>query len=414
MRFTDAHSPSAVCSPTRYGLLTGRYAWRTRLKSWVLQGDSPNLIDTTRFTLPKLFKEQGYATGAIGKWHLGLGIRDSTRYDLPLDPGPNAAGFDYFFGIPASVDHPPYVYVQNTGVEAQPTGWIAASRHRRRGGEGFWRAGPIAPGYRHAEVLPRVAEEAVSFIQAHGEGDPFFLYVALTAPHTPWVPTADFTHASDAGKYGDFVAQVDHVVGDIVRAIDALPGETLLIFTSDNGAHWLSSDRTEYGHDANGPWRGQKADVWEGGHRVPFLVRWPSRVRAGSTSNQLVSLTDLMATSAAVLGVTLPHGAAGDSYDFFPALTGSGAGLREAMVQHSANGTFAVRHGRWKLILGRGSGGFTVPRSVTPEAGEPAGQLYDLSSDPAEERNLYATEPATVARLAALLERYRAEGHSRP
>ena len=413
MRFTDAHSPSAVCTPTRYGLLTGRYAWRTHLKSGVLQGYSPNLIDTTRLTLPKLFKEHGYATGATGKWHLGLGHRDSTHYDLPLVPGPNAAGFDYFFGIPSSLDYAPYVFVVNTGLEAQPTEWIEQSAHRRQGGGGFWRAGNIAPGFRHADVLPKTTEKAVAFIQDHAANGPFFLYMPLSAPHTPWLPADDFRGTSGAGYYGDFVTQVDHAVGNILQAIDDLDSETLLIFTSDNGAHWPVNDRTTFGHDANGPWRGQKADIWEGGHRVPFLVRWPGYAEPGSTSDQLVSLTDLMATFATLLGADLPHASAEDSYDFHSVMTGTGTGTRDAMIQHSISGMFAVRQNSWKLILGRGSGGFTNPRRITPEPGEPIGQLYDLSADPAEERNLYLDHPAVVDSLAALLERYQTAGRSR-
>ena len=414
MRLTDAHSPSAVCTPTRYGLLTGRYAWRTHLRRGVLQGYSPNLIDTTRLTLAKLFREHGYSTGAVGKWHLGLGNRDSTRYDRPLHPGPNAAGFDYFFGIPSSLDFAPYVYVVNTGLEEAPTDTIGASRHRRQEGGGFWRAGAIAPGFRHAEVLPRIAEEAVRFVEEHAKKGPFFLYVPLSAPHTPWLPAEEFSGASGAGYYGDFVAQVDHVVGRLLHALDAADRETFLVFTSDNGAHWPESDRTTFTHDANGPWRGQKADIWEGGHRVPFLVRWPGFVEPGSTSSQLVSLTDLMATSAALLGASLPQDAGEDSFDFLPVLLGSGPGLRRTMVHHSLNGMFAIREGRWKLVLGRGSGGFTAPRFLEPAPGEPAGQLYDLAADPAESQNLYDAEPLVVSRLSTLLEHYKNEGGTKP
>ena len=413
MRLTDAHSPSSVCSPTRYGLLTGRYAWRTTLERGVLSASSPSLIDTARLTLPRLFKNHGYTTGAVGKWHLGFGSRDSTLYDQPLDPGPNALGFDYFFGFPTS-NNPPFVYVVNKGVEAEPTEWTDASLHRRQGGEGYWRAGLIAPGFRHVDVLPRVEKEALGFIQRRGGEGPFFLYVPLSAPHTPWLPLPEFAGTSGAGHYGDFVVQVDHVVGQIVRALDDLPRETLLIFTSDNGAHWLESERSEFGHDANGPWRGQKADIWEGGHRVPLIVRWPGRVEAGSVSDELVSLTDIMATAAALLGAKLPHEAAEDSYDFLPVLTGSGPGSRTAMIQHSMNGTFAIRRGDWKLILGLGSGGFTQPRRIEPGPGDPAGQLYNLATDPMEQRNLYASHPEVVIRLTSLLDQHMSEGRSRP
>jgi len=413
MRFTDAHSPSAVCTPTRYGLLTGRYAWRTRLKQGVLQGYSPNLIDTTRLTLPKLFKAHGYATGGIGKWHLGLGDRDSTHYDLPLVPGPNAAGFDHYFGIPASLDFAPYVYMKNTGLEAPPTEWIAASQHRRRNGGGFWRAGDIAPGFVHAEALPRIVEESVAFIQEQAPNGPFFLYVPLTAPHTPWLPADKFRGTTGAGYYGDFVAHVDHAVGEILQAIDAIEGETIVVFTSDNGAHWPVADREFYGHAANGPWRGQKADIWEGGHRIPFIVRWPGHVLPGSTSDQLLSLTDFMATAAALLETNLPQDAAEDSFDFLPVLTGQGPGSREAMVHHAFSGLFAMRQGQWKLILGRGSGGFTSPRHMVPEPGEPVGQLYNLLADSAETQNMHDELPALVEAMTILLEHYKVTGRSR-
>ena len=205
---------------------------------------SPSLIDTARLTLPRLFKNHGYATGAVGKWHLGFGSRDSTRYDEPLDPGPNALGFDYFFGFPTS-NNPPFVYVVNKGVEAEPTEWTEASLHRRQGGEGYWRAGPIAPGFRHVDVLPRVEEEALGFIQRRGARARFSCTYRCRRRIRPGCPCPSFQGKSGAGHYGDFVVQVDHVVGQIVRALDDLPRETLLIFTSDNGAHWLASERTE-------------------------------------------------------------------------------------------------------------------------------------------------------------------------
>ena len=414
MRFTDAHSPSSVCTPTRYGLLTGRYAWRTDRKRGVFDGYAPLLIDTSRLTLPKMFKNHGYVTGATGKWHLGFGNRDSTRFDLPLVPGPNAIGFDYFWGIVASPSRSPYVYIENTGVEAFPSDSIASSAHRRRGGGGFWRPGLIAPGYDHEDVLPIMVDKSVAFIEEHASNGPFFLYVALTAPHTPWLPLKEYRGKSDAGYYGDFVVQMDDAVGEILRAIDDVERETLLFFTSDNGASWPEADRVSFGHDANGPWRGQKADIWEGGHRVPFIVRWPGRVEPNSTSDHLVSLTDFMATSATLLGAHLPEVAGQDSYDFYSTFTSATPGTREAMVQHSLHGMFAMRQGRWKLITERGSGGFTHPRSLEAEPGEPAGQLYDLYSDPAESLNLYLEAPAIVDSLTVLLEYYRAAGRSHP
>ncbi len=419
MRFTDAHSPSAVCTPTRYGLLTGRYAWRTRMVSGVLDGFSPALIEEGRTTLASLLQGSGYATGAIGKWHLGLGAAERTDYTQPLRPGPNAVGFGYFFGIPASLDMAPYVYVRNEGLVAAPTESIEASRMRRGGGGGFWRAGGIAPGFRHIDVLPDTTSEAVAFIRRQqGSGRPFFLYLPYSAPHTPWLPTEEFVGRSGAGPYGDFVVQVDAAIGAVVEALaDAgVADNTLVVVTSDNGAHWLESDVEEYGHRANGDLRGQKADIWEGGHRVPFIARWPGRIAAGSSSNETVSHTDLMATVADIVGVSLPADAGEDSYSLLPVMLGDSldAPIREATVHHSLQGMFAIRQGTWKLILGLGSGGFTQPAAVEPADGEPPGQLYNLDRDPGETTNVFADHPDIVARLSGLLERYRQSGRSAP
>lgn len=421
MRFTDAHTPSSVCTPTRYGLLTGRYAWRTRLKKGVLWGYSPSLIDTQRTTVASFLKQHGYHTAAIGKWHLGLGRKDSTDYAEPLRPGPNQLGFDYFYGIPASLDMIPYVYVENERVVELPTDTTGGSTRQWKGGGGFWRAGPIAPGFEHREVLPRITEKAVGYIeqQARREaGTPFFLYFPLSAPHTPWLPAQAFRGTSEAGPYGDFAVQVDHSIGQIIKALDrlTLAGNTLLIVTSDNGAHWPRRQIQKYKHQANGRWRGQKADIWEGGHRVPFIARWPGQIPAGTASDETLCLTDLLATSAAALGAELPPTAGPDSYNMLPAMLGTDdeRPLREATVHHSLDGLFAIRQGPWKLIEGRGSGGFTAPARRAVSAGDPQGQLYHLADDPGETNNLYVEQPEIVRRLQALLDRYRKTGRSRP
>ena len=420
VRLTDAHSPSAVCSPTRYGVLTGRYSWRTRMKRGVLGGYSRALIDPSRVTVASFLKRHGYATACVGKWHLGLGAAAKTDYTKPLTPGPNSLGFDYFYGIPASLDMTPYVFVKNERVVALPTEKIAGSGMRRKGGGGFWRGGGIAPGFRHIDVLPVCTKEAVKFIQGQADraaAAPFFLYFPLSAPHTPWMPTKEFVGKSGAGPYGDFTAQVDWTVGQVVEALRKTKqlDNTLLIVTSDNGAHWLPSDIKKYGHRANGRLRGQKADIHEGGHRVPFIARWPGKIKPGTTSDQTVCHTDLLATVAAVIGEKLPKGAGPDSYNILPALLGEAKDIpiREATVHHSANGMFAIRQGPWKLILGRGSGGFTAPRVVKPKPGEPKGQLYHLGDDPGEKKNVYLENPQVVKRLSALLKRYRTEGHSK-
>jgi arylsulfatase A-like enzyme len=417
MRLTDAHSPSGVCTPTRYGLLTGRYAWRTRLTRGVLNGYSPLLIERGRLTLASLVRQRGYATAAIGKWHLGFGTTEPADFRQPLEPGPNSIGFDYFFGIAASLDMPPYVFVENKAVTAAPTGTIASSGMRRRGGNGYWREGAIAPGFTHEGVLPALTERAVSFIERQSPGKPFLLYLPLNAPHTPWMPTAEFRGKSGADYYGDFVVQVDAAVARILDALDRsnASDNTLVIFTSDNGAHWLPTDIERWGHRANHGLRGQKADIWEGGHRVPFIARWPGRIQAGSTRNDLVCLTDLFATLAAIVDVPLPRDAAEDSYNLLPVLLGDQpqAPIREAIVHHSIDGTFAFRQGPWKLALALGSRGFSEPRNVVPKPGEAEGQLYNLEDDPGEQHNLWLQKPEIVARLTALLHKYRTEGRSR-
>jgi arylsulfatase A-like enzyme len=418
LRFTDAHTPSSVCTPTRYGLLTGRYAWRTRLKRGVLDGYSPALIEPGRMTIASLLKEYGYNTGVVGKWHLGLGDEEKTDYSKPLRPGPNSYGFDYFFGIPASLDMPPYVYVENDRLAEAPTSHIAASEMRRKGGGGFWRAGAVAPGFTHEGVLPRLTEAAVSFIRKQSAGRPFFLYFPLTAPHTPWMPTKEFRGKSGADYYGDFVAQVDATVGSVLDALGEakLAEGTMVILTSDNGAHWLPDDIAKYGHRANGNLRGQKADIWEGGHRVPFIARWPGKTRPGSSSDELICLTDVLTTVAAIVGAKLPDDAAEDSFNFLPALLGqkSKKPIREAVIHHSIDGTFAVRQGEWKLAMALGSRGFSEPKDVKPGPGDPQGQLYNLRSDPEEKNNRWLQQPRVVERLTSLLRKYQDEGRSVP
>ena len=417
MRFTDAHSPSSVCTPTRYGILTGRYAWRTKLKQGVLDGYSPFLIEKDRVTLASLLRRQGYLTTGIGKWHLGLGDGDKTDYSQPLRPGPNAAGFDEFFGIPASLDMPPYLFFENEHVVEAPSSSIAASEMRRKGGGGFWRAGAIAPNFKHEAVLPTLTERAVTFIGKQSAEKPFFLYLSLTAPHTPWMPTAEFRGKTAVDYYGDFVAQVDDTVGRVFKALDesGLTGNTLVVFTSDNGAHWLPEDIAKWGHHANGNLRGQKADIWEGGHRVPLIARWRENIRPGSRSDQLVCLTDLMATIASLTGTALLEDAGEDSLDFSSVLLGhkSKTGLRDTIVHHSADGTFAIRQGHWKLAMALGSRGFSLPKESVPKAGEAEGQLYNLRDDPQEQHNLWLREPKIVVRLTALLEKLKADGQSR-
>lgn len=415
MRFTDMHSPSAVCTPTRYGILTGRYCWRSSLKKGVLGGYSPNLIEDGRLTVPGLLKQRGYYTAGIGKWHLGLGAGEKTDYDQPLRPGPADHGFDYYFGIPASLDMAPYLYFENDHAVQKPTS-KTDGKNAPRGV--FWRPGPAAPDFQFEEVLPTLAGKAVSLIRdrAAKRSQPFFLYLALTAPHTPWLPKAQYQGKSKAGIYGDFVAQVDDTLGQVLKAVDdaKLSENTLVIFTSDNGADWKPEDKEKFAHRANANWRGEKADIWDAGHRIPFIARWPGKIKPGTTSDELGCLTDLMGTLAPIVNYALPKDAGEDSYNLLPALLGQkGKPIREAIVHHSNQGMFSIRQGEWKLELGLGSGGFSKPQTVEPVPGGPKGQLYNLAKDPTEADNLYLKYPEIVARLTALLDKYKQQGFSR-
>ena len=426
-RFTDAHSPSAVCSPTRYGILTGRYCWRSSLKSGVLWTDDPLLLEPDRPTIASELQAAGYHTAFVGKWHLGLGSEKPTDWAGPIDAGPHTVGFDESVGIPSSLDIPPYCWFRDGVGDPPPSTTIEGSEHRRRNGGGFWRSGPIAEGFEHQDVLPKSIDESIRIIDRHTverPGRPLFLELCLSAPHTPWLPGERWQGSSGAGHYGDFVNQIDAEVGRLVAALDAsgLGSNTLLVFTSDNGAHWPLADVERWGHASNLAWRGQKADIHEAGHRVPFLVRWPGVVDQSTIRGETICLTDLYATSLAVAeqdGVRRTVDAADlggeDSVDLVPMLkAGDARGLeaREGIVHHSLDGMFAIRVGDWKLIEGLGSGGFTAPRRASPPETGPTVQLYDLATDPGETTNLAKKNPVEVARLQAILDRVRAAPRS--
>jgi arylsulfatase A-like enzyme len=417
MRFTDAHSPSSVCTPTRYGILTGRYCWRTRLKQSVLFGYDPLLIEPGRMTIASLLRLYEYVCACIGKWHLGLGNADRTDYSKALTPGPNSVGFDYFYGIPAPLDIPPYVYIENERVVQAPTRFIQGSAPQRYGGNGFWRPGAIAPGFKHQETNGKLTDKAVEFIKQQSAAKPFFLYYAPTAVHMPWTAAKRFQGKSQVGPYGDLVMELDDSVGQVMKALqDArLENNTLLIFASDNGAYWTPEDIKDWGHRANGQLHGQKGDIWEGGHRIPLIVRWPGKVTERTTTGETVCLTDLMATIAAIVGAKLPANAAEDSFDILPVLLGKKLTqpVREATVLHSYDGTFAIRQGPWRLANALGSRGFSAPTQIPLRTGRPRGELYNLEVDPEEKDNRWLQEPQIVTRLTALLEKIKDDGRSR-
>ena len=405
LRMTDMHSPSAVCTPTRYGLLTGRYCWRTRLKESVLFGYGTALIEPDRPTLASMLSQRGYRTGVFGKWHLGLGEGEKTDYSKPLSPGPLTIGFDRFYGIPASLDMAPYVYVEDMRVVEAATEEIPSSNYIRFGGKGYIVGGKIAPSFRHIDVLPVTTDKTVEFIDAQTGKQPFFVYVPFSAPHTPWAPEEAYAGKSGAGAYGDFTVMVDDCVGRILKVLDQkdFTNDTLVVFTSDNGGHWLPQDIKQYDHRSNLNFRGQKADIHEGGHRVPFVVRWPSQIEAGAVRHQLGCLTDVFATVASVVGQPLAWGEGEDSFNLLPVWQ-QNKKVRNSIVHHSGRGMFSIRRGDWKLILGLGTGGFTKPwEKIEPKEGEPAGQLYHLGQDVREEKNVYLENPEVVASLSALL-----------
>jgi arylsulfatase A-like enzyme len=407
MRFTDAHAPGPLCHPSRYGLMTGRYPFRTDVSRWPTRP----LIDEGQVTLPAMLRGAGYATAMVGKWHLGFA---EDGYDKPLRGGPVDRGFDSFFGLRASTDIPPYFYIRGDRAVTPPTGHIDAGASPIQGA--FWRAGRIASDLKLGDVLPRLTDEAISVIEKRrGAREPLMLYLAYTAPHTPWLPSPAFAGKSGAGPYGDFVMMVDHEIGRVLAALNAarMLDTTLLVFASDNGPVWFPADIARFGHDAAGGLRGMKGDAWEAGHRMPFIVRWPGAVRAGSVCDQTISFTDVLATMADVVGKDLPAGAGPDSFSFLPALKGGTFQRAPILMQSGSGGLMTIRSGRWKLIEGLGSGGFSQPAGITPGPGEPAGQLYDLAADLAESTNRFSSEPDVVARLRAEMRRIIEAGQSR-
>jgi len=422
--FTDAHSPSAVCTPTRYGVMTGRYCFRSPLKHGVLGGGSAPLIAPDRLTVPELMKQHGYTTAGFGKWHLGLEwatkdgkpvLDDMSNVDFaqPFKRGFTTLGFDYYYGISASLDMPPYTYLENDRATELPDGMSE--------GKPFpvnWRRGPIAPGFKHQEVLGRLTEKATGWIDNWSKSKsskPFFIYFPLTAPHTPVVPRERFKNITGAGDYGAFVNEVDWTVGQVFETLKRAGADdnTLVIMTSDNGPERQMEERKkEFQHFSAYHFRGHKRDIWDGGHRIPFLARWPSRIKAGTKTDELICLTDLMATCAGIVGAKLPYNAGEDSYSILPALLGEKRGkpIREAVVHHSSWGSFGIRQGEWKLLEVRGVGDGPPSKDTSL----PPGQLYNIVEDYGETNNLYEKRPEIVKRLSALLDHYLEEGRSTP
>ncbi len=435
MRFTDGHSSSGVCTPSRYTLLTGRYHWRSRLQSGIVNLWERPLIAEDRATIATLASEQGYHTACIGKWHLGWNwpINEEQRryfggrvaknatasdahreawqavFSQSIGGGPLGAGFDEYFGTDVP-NWPPFCFIENDRTVGIPSEYLPPRLFENHMAS---QQGPALADWTLEPILPALGERAAKYVgQRAKDGKPFLLYMPLTSPHTPLSVNDEWKGKSGLGAYGDFVMETDAIVGQVLDAIDehGLTDETLVIFTSDNGcAHYIGvKQMEEMGHFASGPLRGYKADAWEGGHRVPFIVRWPSVVEAGSTSDQLVHQADLMATFAAIFGKPLPADAGEDSFTLLPLLQGTDKPVREHAVSCSIRGVPSVRMGAWKLIPVPGSGGWTAGRDNQPV------QLYNLTEDLGEQHNLAAKEPQRVEQMKALLEEIITDGRSTP
>ena len=448
MRFTDVHSPATVCTPSRYSLMTGQMAFRVPRGGIVFTGvGGPSLIAPGRLTLPAMLRAQGYVTACVGKWHIGLTFFDKDgqpirgdsveavqRVDFSrrIEGGPLDQGFDRFFGTACCPGTDwLYAFIEGDRVPVQPAGKIDKSRLPRHPYANDCRAGVIATNFPMKELDLVFLKKSREFLESHirtTPGKPFFLYHASHAVHLPSFAAEQFKDKTRAGPHGDFICELDYIVGELLATLEKLgvADNTLVIFTSDNGPETtaVAHMRADYGHDGARPWRGMKRDDWEGGHRVPFLVRWPGKMQPGTTSTQLASLTDVMATVAAIIGADLPKDSAEDSFNLLPAFLGrDSAPIRPYLLQQAFGGSRAlsIRRGRWKYLDHTGSGGNNYekdpelkPFSLSDTAPGALGQLYNLESDPGETKNLYYDQPQIVKELKVLLDQSKTSGRSRP
>ncbi|MEM9723517.1 MAG: arylsulfatase [Bacteroidota bacterium] len=431
MSFTDAHSSSAVCSPTRYGLLTGRYNWRSPLQEWVLASYEPPLIKDERTTLPEMLQENGYATACVGKWHLGMnwpGEQKSIRveqrhalnqytwdYSQPTQGGPIDHGFDYYFGVHLP-NFPPFTYMENDRLVVMPTDTFHYEPYAEMVMPRIFEGAPMAPGWKFEDILPDITERAVQYIHDQSQGEkPFFLYFSMTSPHEPISPSERFQGKSGIAPIADFVMETDWSVGEILQAVDdaGIAENTLVIFTADNGhSHYTGWEKLiEAGHAPSGPYRGHKGDIWEGGHRVPLIAKWPNNIPAASQSEQLVCLTDLYATCQALVSKELPPaGNAEDSFSFLEVLLAKEeSATRDHIVNHSRDGEFAYREAGWKLVYKLPEANLNASRGKAATV-----ELYHLGADIAEAQELAQQHPEKVQELRTALEKLVTNGASRP
>ena len=446
--FMDAHSPSTVCTPTRYSILTGRMAFRTGMRGVFTGAGGPCMIEKDRMTIGGMLQNKGYTTSLYGKWHVGMTFFDKDGkpinkngleavqridYSRAIPDAPIHRGFDYFFG---SVCCPTtdwlYAFIDGDRIPVPPTKIIDRSPLPKHPYSKDNRPGMIAPGYSMEEIDLQFMEKSLSFLEEHSKkrkGSPFFLFHSAQAVHLPSFPADQFKGKTKAGPHGDFIFELDYIVGELMAALDkhGFADNTLVIFSSDNGPEvpTVLSMRQDYKHDGARPWRGVKRDNWEGGHRVPFIARWPGKIKPGTRSSQILSLTDLMATFAAITNVKLPQGAGEDSVNMLPAFIGSNEGksIRKYTLHQTISLALAIRRGPWKYLDHRGSGGNNYDRAgrwgmkkyIVPEKEpEAPGQLYNLDTDPGETNNLYFKRSEIVKELKNKLEEFKKSGRSVP
>jgi arylsulfatase A len=451
--FTDAHTGGAVCTPSRYGIMTGRYYFRIPPQGEFLGYLQP-LIEQGRETIGSLMQSAGYTTACIGKWHLGVnwGLKDEGQPQIPktanktitntdfkkdITGGPGSLGFNYTFILPASLDMPPYVFIRNNKVIDPDVVLTADVYPKTRPGTEpvwdrkytnsddvywergvWWRNGEMSKSFKMEDCLDSVSNEGLAFITNHVKSEPkkpFMLYLALTAPHTPWLPDNQYKGKTTMGTYGDFVFQVDNIVEQVNNKLKELniDNNTIVIFTSDNGAPWAEEDIQTYGHKSNWGRRGQKGDIYDGGHHVPLIIKWPAKIKQKATYNPTVSLLDFMATFSELTGqlVKKPYGE--DSFSLLKVINGNlNKPVRDNIIYESSGRMLAIKKGDWKFIDGLGSGGFTAPVMLKPVKNGPKGQLYNLKTDPLESNNLYMQYPVKVKELSDLLEKLKKQGYS--
>jgi len=443
IRFTDGHSSSGICTPSRFALLTGQYHWR-RFHG-IVNAFGKSVFEKDEFTVPRMLQQQGYTTACIGKWHLGWDWQflsepsgevfqwgrhrsfyrpDEIDFDNPISGGPLDQGFDYYFGD-GTINFPPYAFVENDRFVEKPTVDLDLQGKETLEGEWEFRYGPMVKDWDPFQVLPTLTIKAVEYVKRQTTEQPFFLYFALPCPHAPIIPNDEFIGSSKAGGYGDFIVQTDYVVGRILLALEeqGYADETLVIFTADNGPEHYAYDRIRnFDHRSMGSLRGLKRDIWEGGHRVPFIIRWPGFVEPGSVSAEVISQVDLAATLASITGYDLSGKAAVDSYDLLPLIRGQQhrTPFREATIQNTYENRYAIRQGDW-LLIDSFSGEHTKSPDWFNEQNDyrryeedNPGLLYNVAEDISQKNNLYVQYPERIKEMKALLIKYKQEGTSYP